>query len=278
MKGQQADQKTQQAGQPGEKGQQGKQAGQKGQQAGQSAQKGQSRGQQAQQENQTGQKGQQAAQEGTGPQSGPQQGDQKSAESPTDRRNPEGGGQNPNGGGGDRPGGDAGEKPTDTSKPSPRAESPPSNAGETVAPDVPQTELVLRKLEDLIKNNQVTPELEKETGMSRDEMDQFVKKFRKKPMAPAREGREIKVKPEEQKATPPKPNLSELTKGARVSSRTIRERGSMPEDQIRDNVEGGRSSVPPEIRSRYEAYKSSLSRLPALKSAQPASATGSGGR
>ena len=152
------------------------------------------------------------------------------------------------------------------------------NAEETVAPDVPQSELVLRKLEDLIKNNQVTPELEKATGMSREEMEQFVEKYRKTPKGPAGEGREIKVNPDDQKGATAQPKLSELKTTAPVRAQTVRERGASVDDQVRDNVEGTRFVVPPEIRSRYEAYKSSVLRSPAIQPARPAPASGSGGR
>src|SRR5215213_8118926 len=75
------------------------------------------------------------------------------------------------------------------------AAAPPLNSGETVAPDVPQSELVLQKLEDLLRKNQVTPELEQATGMSREQMEQFVTKFKKAPKAAPGPGREIQAKP-----------------------------------------------------------------------------------
>ena len=168
--------------------------------------------------------------------------------------------------------------PQDESKPSPRAESPPLNAEETVAPDVPQSELVLRKLEDLIKNNQVTPELEKETGMSREEMEQFVEKYRKTPKGPAGEGREIKVDPEDQKGATPQPKLSELKTSARVRSRRSASVARRSTTRFATMSKGPGSSCLPRSARKYEAYKSSLSRSPALQPARPAPATGSGGR
>jgi len=137
---------------------------------------------------------------------------------------------------------------------------------------------VLRKLEDLVKNNQVTPELEKATGMSREEMEQFVQKYPKTPKGPAGQGREIKVNPDDQKGATPRPKLSELKTSAPVRTQTVRERGAAVDDPFRDNVEGTRFVVPPEIRARYEAYKSSLSRSPAIQPVRPAPASGSGRR
>jgi len=184
----------------------------------------------------------------------------------------------PQGDGGNRQGQNSEEAPRDESEPSPRAESPPLNAQETVAPDVPQSELVLRKLEDLIKNDKVTPELEKATGMSREEMEQFVEQYRKVPRGPAGEGREIEVDPNEKKRSTAQPKLSELKTTAPVRAQTVRERGASVDDQDHGNVEGTRFVVPPEIRSRYEAYKSSVLRSPSVQPARPAPASGSGGR
>jgi len=142
----------------------------------------------------------------------------------------------------------------------PRSETPPANAAETVAPDMPQTDLVLNKLEDLLKRNQVTPELEQATGMSRDEMEQFVKKLKNVPKGPAGPGREIKVKPGAEQKFDPNRTLPELNPNARLGTRTDRTRGSVAQDQIRDNVQGARFEVPSELRSGFEAFKSSLSR------------------
>jgi hypothetical protein len=138
---------------------------------------------------------------------------------------------------------------------------------------VPQTDLVLRKLEELLRNNQVTPQLEKETGMSREQMEQFVTKFKGAPKAPAGQGREIKVSPGKEQTIPNR-SLPDLNPGTRVGSRTTRDRGGVVQDQIRDNVEGGRIAVPAELRSGYEAYKSSVSRSRPSRPANP----GSGGQ
>ena len=76
----------------------------------------------------------------------------------------------------------------DKSKPSPKGGTPSANSGETVAPDIAQSELTLRKVEDLLRDNKVTPEDEARAGMSKEEMEQFVKKFRKPPQGRARQG------------------------------------------------------------------------------------------
>jgi len=153
------------------------------------------------------------------------------------------------------------------------------NAEETVAPDREQSNLVLRKLEDLLKNNQVTPKLEQETGMSREQMEQFVRKFKGAPKAEPGKGREIQIKPGESPKYSPNRTLPGLNAGSRVTSKTVRDRDGVVEDQIRDNVEGARFQVPPELRPGYEAYMSSLSRSKVLNPTRsaPAAKSGSGG-
>jgi len=67
--------------------------------------------------------------------------------------------------------------------------------------------------------------------------------------------------------------LPELNPSARVG-KTSRDRNSVAQDEIRDNVEGGRFEVPLELRSGYEAFRNSIS---GAKTSRPA-APGSGGR
>ena len=145
----------------------------------------------------------------------------------------QGGGTTPSGGGRAAPG-DVGEpmvpSTEDKGELPPRSETPAANSDETVAPDVPQTDLVLNKLEDLLKRNQVTPELEQATGMSRDEMEQFVKKMKKLDKAPAGPGREIKVKPGVDRTFDPNRTLPDLNPNARLGNRTERARGSVAQD------------------------------------------------
>ncbi|MHC5542529.1 hypothetical protein ACYOEI_30255 [Singulisphaera rosea] len=156
--------------------------------------------------------------------------------------------------------------------PSPRAANPPANPGDTVAPDVPQSNLVLRKLEEMLKNNEVTPQIEQDTGMSREQMEQFVKRFKKAPQAEPGPGREIKIKPGEERKFDPNRKLPELGPNAPVSSRTIRGEGNAAGDDLRGNIEGTRLQVPPELKAGLEAYKSSLSRSKVLNPSR----TGSG--
>ena len=101
----------------------------------------------------------------------------------------------------------AGSKPKDATEPTPKpAAPPPTNPGDSPAPDKAPTELVLRKLQDLIRENKITPELERDTGMSRSQMEQFVKKFENAQHAPVEPGRPIEVKPEPEKPKTFDPN------------------------------------------------------------------------
>jgi len=98
--------------------------------------------------------------------------------------------------------------------------------------------------------------------MSKEQIEQFAKKFDKPPAAPSRPGRDIELKSEPGRV----PNLDPSRKvgGPSPSStfggRSNREAGSGVQDRQRGNAEGNRSTPPPEIRARVEAYKSSLSR------------------
>jgi hypothetical protein len=150
-----------------------------------------------------------------------------------------------------------------------------------VAPkNQPQTELVLRKLQDLIKNDQVTPEMLKDAGMSKEELNQFVEKFSKAPKAEPGAGREIDVKPGKPQTIAPDRKVPDLNPNAAVSAETIRQRGGVVQDTERNNNEGIRFVPPPELRARFNGFRNTLSRprtgAPARKAA-PA-APGSGGK
>ena len=136
---------------------------------------------------------------------------------------------------------------------------PPTNPDPSVAPDVPQSDLVLKTIRDLIKDNKFTPDLEKQLGMSKDEADQFVKKFEKREQPKATEpGREIKVKPGEDEVIKDL-KAPEFNTSATVSSRNQRQGSSLPQDTLGGLSEGNRSSPPIELRRQWEAYRKGLS-------------------
>lgn len=132
---------------------------------------------------------------------------------------------------------------------------------DTVAPrDRPQSDLVLRTVRDLLENQADTSDLEAATGMSRTEIEQFVKQYERIESGPAGPGREIEVEPgasgEDARAASDLPGLGNHS----ISTRALKDRGSIPQDEIRDNQEGVRFAPPPEFRGKIEGYKSAVSR------------------
>lgn len=173
-------------------------------------------------------------------------------------------GKTPNGGLGNGNGEAANQKlAEDTSKPLPHIDhEAPNKSGDTVAPeqaDANRAALALRKIEDLLKENKVTPDLEKEMGMSKSQMEQFVTKLKNKIRPAVEGGRELNVKPNQSAKINPNRKVPGLKPGTRVSSRSERGAGSVAQDDIRGNAEGAAMLPPAELRSGFELYKSSLS-------------------
>ena len=195
-----------------------------------------------------------------------------------------GAGRNPAGGGGGRNPADAGgPPPPDDSKPLPHAPTPPENGADNVAPkNQEKTGLTLRQVRDLLKNDQVTPELLNDLGMSKEELNQFVSKFEKAPKGEPGAGRDIEAKPGKPQTVDPNRTLPDLNPATRIDSATVRDRGAIVDDNLRGNMEGARFVPPPEIRSRFEVYKKSLARPRGTSNRRAAEApgrdAGSGGR
>jgi hypothetical protein len=137
--------------------------------------------------------------------------------------------------------------------------APPANPGDSVAPDRhAQPDLVLRKIQDLLKDDTKARALEKETGMSRDELEQFVKKFDKAPQADPGAPRDLTATPGKDKTLDPNRKIADSLAGSTVSGRNQRGAGVVPQDTTGGNVEGARTVAPVEFRSRFEAYQNSL--------------------
>jgi hypothetical protein len=173
--------------------------------------------------------------------------------------------------------GDPGEAAKDDTKPEPKPEpSPPENLDDTVAPGQPQSDLVLNKLRDILDKNEVTPDLEKDMGMSRTEMEQFVKRFEKKQAEAAGAGRNIEIKRGDPSAgAKPSKDLTGIDRKTSFSTRTTRDANTMTKDQDRGNVEGIRFQVPPELRGKFEGYVKQVTRSKgaATKAARPGTQT-----
>ncbi len=192
-----------------------------------------------------------------------------------------GGGQTAAGGGGDVPGGPGGTPPPDDTKPLPPAATPPQDAAETVAPrDIPQSELSLRNVQDLLKDPEAAKKLSDELGLSPDQIEQFVQKYNKDkaPKAAARPGEAIQVKPGANRSVAPNSALPGLDPGANLSTKMLRERGAVPTDDVRNNIETTRFIAPPEVQRGFEAYQSTLNRSRTLNPTRtaPAPAKGAG--
>jgi hypothetical protein len=140
-----------------------------------------------------------------------------------------------------------------------------------------QSDLVLRAVKDLLAKDAVTPDLEKETGMTREQMEQFVKKYEKGKSEPAGPGREIEVKPGDRGSNDkPSANLPGIDSRSRFSTKNLKDRGTMSRDDMRNNVEGIRFTPPPEFRAKIEGYKSTLARSRSGSSSRSARPAGAG--
>jgi hypothetical protein len=129
---------------------------------------------------------------------------------------------------------------------------------------------VLRKLHDLLRDEKAARQLEQDTGLSREQMEQFAKKFEKAPPRPAGEGRDIAVTPGQDRVLDPGRTLPDPLPGQAVRTRNERGAGAVAPDQESGNRQGVRSIAPEEFRNKFDAYRKGISRS--------APAPGAGGR
>ena len=105
-------------------------------------------------------------------------------------------------------------------------------------------------------------DLEQRDGISRSEIEQFVKKYEKLKSAPPGPGREINVKPGEQESAKPSPNLPALDPNTKFSTKTKTDRGSMPQDEVQNNCRGPPLPAASGIASAStKEYKNRLSKV-----------------
>ncbi len=109
--------------------------------------------------------------------------------------------------------------------------------------------------------------------MSKEELNQFVKKFEKPPAGPSGQGRDIDVKLKPGEKLDPDAKLPELKTPVSVSSQVARDRGSIMRDTARNNTEALRSGPPPELKAGWDAYRKSMS---TPKTHRPSTTTGTG--
>jgi hypothetical protein len=125
----------------------------------------------------------------------------------------------------------------------------------------PQSELTLRELSEALKDDQTAKNLEDRTGLTREQWEQYARKYEKTKSEPAGPGREIEVKPGDQPAAKPATDLPRLDRTQRFSTNSVRERGAIPQEKVRNSlVEGLRYEPPAEYRGKWEGYRSKLSR------------------
>ena len=144
----------------------------------------------------------------------------------------------------------------DNSQPLPPvAQKSADGSDPSIAPESAKPNLVLRKLQDLLKDDKFTPDVEKKIGMSREEAEQFVKKFenRQQP-GPAGPGRTIEAKPEKERVFDPNRPAPKFETKAISSNSASRTGTSIPQDNLSGLSEGGKSAPPIELRKKFEAY------------------------
>lgn len=169
----------------------------------------------------------------------------------------------------------------DSKSDAPPLPTPPSreqNLEDTVAPsNGPQTNLVLQKVQEMLKNGQVTPEDEKALGMTKGEMEQFIEKFKKAPKATPRAGRQIDVKPGESENLKPSADLPGFNPQTSFSSKNIRTADSLGHDDVRGNEQGVVIQAPSDLQSRVSAYSKTIAESKSAR-AKRSARTGGGDR
>ena len=153
----------------------------------------------------------------------------------------------------------------DESTPSPRAVEPDQpEPNENLTPDQKADQRLLKRLREMVDKNEISKDLEDSTGLSREEIDQFVRKFE----APPKEERKAAEGDGTTEVTSTPGKDSENRKvslpgnlpGGQVTSRSNRGAGMVADDGSQGNLEGARARIPSALRSRFEAYQKGLSR------------------
>ncbi len=107
--------------------------------------------------------------------------------------------------------------------------------------------------------------LEQDTGLNRERLEELAAPYKKVKSPPAGPGREIEVNHGEQTDAKPSANLPGLNSNVSFSTRNVRDRGTMAQDDVRNNIEGIRHQVPSEWRGKWEGYRNKLGKVAAPK-------------
>ena len=131
----------------------------------------------------------------------------------------------------------------------------------------------------MLRENKVTPEVEKKLDMTRAEMEQFVKKYERGKARPAaRPGREIKVDPNAKGRTVgPDYRAPESLPNVTVSERSSRTGTGNPTDTVSGLSEGAEAAAPRAYQSKYNAYKTSVGRASTTSAPRPSTTPSGGG-
>jgi hypothetical protein len=128
----------------------------------------------------------------------------------------------------------------------------------------------------MLRDPEAAKRLSQELNMSPDQIEQFVQRFDRQrvPKGAARPGEDVQVKPGAGRSVAPDPTLPGLDPRTRFSSKSVRNPGAVVQDDARNNFETTRFVAPPEVRSGFEAYSSSLANSRTLNPTTTAPAPG----
>jgi hypothetical protein len=193
-------------------------------------------------------------------------GESKSKEAGEDGGKPGGTPETPPKSGGMRKGSSGSGTKDDTTQPSPRSAEPENATRDDVTTQQKADQRLLNRLRQMVEKDEITKDVEQATGLSREEIDQFVRRYE----APTEDLRNRDQQGSDEIVTGPggddrekRVTLPGETPDGKVLSRTGRNAGMVQDDEIRGNLEGARSRVPSALRARFEAYQKGLSKSPA---------------
>jgi hypothetical protein len=159
----------------------------------------------------------------------------------------------------------------DESQPTPAAPEvkDPFGNDDVAPPGQEATSLTVKRIADALNDADKLKALEERSGMTKEEIEQFVRKYQKPKVAAGRDAKELEVKVGEQAPAAPGSNLPG-SESRKITSDKIRSRNGIPVDQARDNNEGVRNIPPAEWLRRFSDYNSTLAREQPKSSKKPA--------
>jgi hypothetical protein len=117
----------------------------------------------------------------------------------------------------------------------------------------------VQNVKDALKDPAKAKQLEEDSGMTRDQIEQFVKRFEKPKQPAAGPGGEITAEQGKDRTFDPNRSIADPIRQGVVSGRRERAAGSVAQDQISGQSQGTRVQPPAEWRTRFEAYQNTIS-------------------